>query len=717
MALKLIMQHGPTPGREFTIQNHPQVIGRGQDSQIVIIDKTLSRQHARVWTTADGLVVEDAGSTNGTFVNSQRISKPTLLLPGDILQLGESITFTVKADADFDKTMLAGPVPTSFEQTMIPGSPPAPVVGPTAPAAQSGLSPWIWVGVAVIIAVLIVGGTLGYLYYARVLQATTPPTEVAVLPTPSPTLRPTDTPVPAHSLTPTPSPTIPSIQVPGVPAMAAREQPLPADVINKVDPFCNQQVAVMADEPVLITWQRRLAAAEDQIDYLAEWLDAVYYDLTLDGRPVGAFSYQQNPGPVLDWWANVGLLSPGKHYLRIEWYTNRPVSNGLDVEPADGVMDVFGPGLAGEGSCEIVVPEGVAAATSTPAPTFTPTPLPTPTPQPVAPAQPSTSAAPLGIFQDFESPGTWQRGDQPYGDFTRSSAQVHSGSYAGQLSYNFPSPDNDYVVFTQSRALAGQPNAISAWVYGDGSGHFLNVWIRDANGQTWAMSFGQVKHNGWQEMTAYIDPSQPWPSGHISGPDNGVIDYPISFQALVLDDGSDNYSGQGTIYIDDLNSQEGAMVTAPTSPPGGGVPAPGGQQAPANSGIYTLRIGNQHRYEEPWGAPRSGDPCEAYRNNNWDDEHANYRGFNVEVLLTNNSAAKVQDDWGEEMRFFTASGGEVAACYYGYGGAGPAPGSTTSLTFFSVVAQGDYVQVMQLNLNGQFLKLCLDGRGGWSACN
>jgi hypothetical protein len=253
-------------------------------------------------------------------------------------------------------------------------------------------------------------------------------------------------------------------------------------------------------------------------------------------------------------------------------------------------------------------------------------------------------------------------------------------------------------------------------VYGDGSGHFLNVWIKDANNQTWAMSFGQVKHNGWQEMTAYIDPSQPWPSGHISGPDNGVIDYPISFQALVLDDGSDNYTGSGTIYIDDLNSQETTIPSQPTAPQVGAPAAPPAQSVPANTGPYILSLGNQHRYEEPWGAPRGGNPCRAWENNDWDDEHPNYRGFNVELLLTNNSAAKVRDDWGEDMTFFT-TGGEVTACYYGYGGAGPAPGGTTSLTFFSVVPQGDFVQRMRLDLDGQVMQICLDGRGGWSRCN
>jgi hypothetical protein len=719
-SINLVMQNGPTPGQVFTIQSQPQTIGRGQGSHIIIADKTLSRQHARTWATPGGLVVEDLGSTNGTFINQQRISGPTLLYSGDTLQLGNVVTFSVQGNPQ--ETVVAGTVsdPADFGRTVRPGASGAPVY---APPARQGPSPWIWVGVAVIIAALIVGGALGYLYYSRAAQpqptaqAVLPPTSIS-LPPPTSTSIPTHTPTPAVTPTPTVSPTPEPIQVPGLSAAGAEERQAPADVNTKISPFCNREIEIKASDPVLISWQRRVAD-DDETDYLAQWLEAAYFDLRLDGRSItdlGALNYYSGEscaenglcGPALNWWVNVGLLEAGTHHLTMAWYTDRAISNGLDVEPVDGEMDVFGPGAAGEGFCDLVVVE-----TTTPTAKLTPTPTPTPTA-----TQVQQAAAPLGVFQDFESASTWKRGDQPYGQFTRSSTQVHSGSYAGQLTYNFPSVDNDYVVFIQSRRLAGRPNAISAWVYGDGASHFLNVWLKDANGQTWQMSFGQVKHTGWQEMTAFLDPGQPWPSGHISGPNNGAIDYPISFEALVLDDGSDTYSGSGTIYIDDLNSQEGAAPPSPQTVVPTTSPLPGGQPGPTGSGLYTLGIGSQHRYEEPWGAPKSGDPCEAAQNNNWDDRHPDYRGFNVELLLTNNSAVKVQDDWGENMRFFISGGQEVAACYYVYDASpeGPVPGGTSSVTFFTVVPKGQFVQVMQLNLNGQFIQICLDGSGGWSGC-
>ncbi len=711
--ITLVMKKGPTPGKGLTIQGQAQIFGRGEGSHIVIADKALSRQHAQVWATPEGLVVEDMGSTNGTFVNGQRISSPVRLGRGDTLQLGTETTLTVQSITVGDDETVLEAAPSGYDQTFVPKTPSAPVQS-TASSKQNNMA-WLLVGLLIVLTAVIVAGILGYLFFFQTPAAT--PTEAALPPTITVTPQPVETsPSEVNEVADvSPAATVAPIEVPGLLGAAAMQQAMPADVINKIDPFCGKTVEVAANEPVYLHWQRRLAPSDGTTDYLADWLIATHYDLTIDGRPIPNLSYRQQPDATLNWWANLGLLPAGKHYVRIQWYTNRPVTNGLDVDPADGQMDTFGPGPVGEGFCEIEVPETTLSADTPPTPTPT-TPAATATPtSPPAQSQTTLPPAPLGIFQNFESPISWQRGDQPYGQFTRSSAQVHSGSYAGQLSYNFPTPDNDYVVFLNTRQLAGQPNAISAWVYGDGSGHFLNVWVKDSNGQTWAMSFGPIQHTGWQEMTAYIDPSQPWPSGHISGPNNNVIDYPLAFQGLVLDDGSDNYSGSGTIYIDDLNSQEGIIpptpqITAPTAPGTG--TQPGG---PARSTLYTLSVGNQHRYEQPWGAP-IGTPCEAYRNDAWDDENPNFRGFNVELLLTNNSSYKVQDDWGEEMRFFTNRGDEVSACYYGYDGAGPPPKGTTSLTFFSVVPQGTFVQRMQLNLNGEFLQICLDGSGGWSPC-
>jgi ELWxxDGT repeat protein len=130
---------------------------------------------------------------------------------------------------------------------------------------------------------------------------------------------------------------------------------------------------------------------------------------------------------------------------------------------------------------------------------------------------------------------------------------------------------------------------------------------------------------------------------------------------------------------------------------------------------YVLEMGNQHLYEEPWGGDR-GDPCEAWRTGNFDDNDPNHRGFNLELRLTNNSTEKVPDDWAENLNFVTADGRELEACYYGYDDMGPAPKGTTSVTFFTVVPKGDYVSVAELKIDDETLRLCFDGRGGAFEC-
>jgi serine/threonine protein kinase len=223
--------------------------------------------------------------------------------------------------------------------------------------------------------------------------------------------------------------------------------------------------------------------------------------------------------------------------------------------------------------------------TATPTPSRTPSPAPsdtpaaTPSPRPSVtskPTQPVPTAAP-GVLFNFETKVDWRQGDQPNGSLIQSSQQAHSGVSSARLDYNFPSGGNDYVVFLKTVTLSGQPNAIGAWVYGDSSGHFLNAWIKDNGGQVWQLPLGRVGSGAWRQMAGAIVTGQKWPWAHISGPDNGQVDYPIQFYALVLDDNPDSYSGTGTIYIDDVTAWRTDKLPAPAateSVPAGATPEP-----------------------------------------------------------------------------------------------------------------------------------------------
>ena len=141
---------------------------------------------------------------------------------------------------------------------------------------------------------------------------------------------------------------------------------------------------------------------------------------------------------------------------------------------------------------------------------------------------------------------------------------------------------------------------MTAWVYGDGSGLFLNAWIQDRQGEVRQFPLGRIQHNdSWQPMVLTLDPTAPWPQVHISGPDNGTIDYPVSLYGIVLDaEGSPAKSGQ--IFIDDLTV--GGAAAVPIA--GGGTPTPTNPGAtPTSAPPPAAALSGRIAYTSGGGAP------------------------------------------------------------------------------------------------------------------
>lgn len=256
----------------------------------------------------------------------------------------------------------------------------------------------------------------------------------------------------------------------------------------------------------------------------------------------------------------VVILGAGIGFHHLAWAEVAAPGNGSagDVSPGRQVNGPPGPGQ------QATVP-GISPPAQPAEPAqVTPGPLPLPRGTPV-PVPPPKRARPLlcGPLTDFEQFGRWRRGDEPYGTFTQSTEQVYSGFYSGKLAYNFPTMGSDYVVFMRNIPMGGYGSAVTAWVYGDNSGHYLNCWIKDAMGEVWQFSFGQIQHTGWQQMNAPLDVLGAWPADHVSGLANGVLDYPINFHALLLDDAPDSHMGSGVIYIDGLSCAEGPVMVSP----------------------------------------------------------------------------------------------------------------------------------------------------------
>ena len=97
----VIVIAGPNVGEMFKVSGLTE-IGRGQQVAIQIHDSEISRRHARLVTEGDTVVVEDMGSTNGTFVNGHPVDKCPLA-DGDKIQIGTTTILKFSYHDDLDE--------------------------------------------------------------------------------------------------------------------------------------------------------------------------------------------------------------------------------------------------------------------------------------------------------------------------------------------------------------------------------------------------------------------------------------------------------------------------------------------------------------------------------------------------------------------------------------------------------------------------------------
>lgn len=110
--------------KRFDLTSFPARIGRQPECAVQLLAGRISRRHAEIRRDARGaLEIRDLGSTNGTYVNGQRIESPTALLSGDVIHVGDRELRLVEADTHpepitDDRTQIGiGTLPNEFPVT------------------------------------------------------------------------------------------------------------------------------------------------------------------------------------------------------------------------------------------------------------------------------------------------------------------------------------------------------------------------------------------------------------------------------------------------------------------------------------------------------------------------------------------------------------------------------------------------------------------------
>ncbi|MHB9860437.1 FHA domain-containing protein FhaB/FipA [Streptomyces sp. YIM S03343] len=89
---KLVVTEGTLTGTTVALQAQTITLGRAHDSTIVLDDDYASSRHARIYPDRDGQwIVEDLGSTNGTYLDRSRLTTPTPIPLGAPIRIGKTV--------------------------------------------------------------------------------------------------------------------------------------------------------------------------------------------------------------------------------------------------------------------------------------------------------------------------------------------------------------------------------------------------------------------------------------------------------------------------------------------------------------------------------------------------------------------------------------------------------------------------------------------------
>jgi predicted component of type VI protein secretion system len=172
---QFVVRSGPNAGKAYPLEGAELTVGRDPSNPVSINDGEISRRHAKLTWKGASYVLEDLGSTNGTFVNGTRLSAPLALKPGDAVSFGENIVLIYEATFDANATMVgsakaaktAAPV-----QQAAPAPAPAPAYSgqvpvspaPAAAAPKKGGSRVVLIVIVLVVLCLILACVAAFLW-------------------------------------------------------------------------------------------------------------------------------------------------------------------------------------------------------------------------------------------------------------------------------------------------------------------------------------------------------------------------------------------------------------------------------------------------------------------------------------------------------------------------------------------------------------------------
>lgn len=133
-SFRLVVRRGPQPNQVYELRDDVINLGRDITNTIAINDREVSRHHLRFTRSGDTYMIEDLGSTNGTFINGKRLSGSTLLKNGDMIGLGETVTLGFEVARPGSANPYQAPPPAA-------AAPPVPPVNPYQPPQAAPVPP------------------------------------------------------------------------------------------------------------------------------------------------------------------------------------------------------------------------------------------------------------------------------------------------------------------------------------------------------------------------------------------------------------------------------------------------------------------------------------------------------------------------------------------------------------------------------------------------